>query len=126
MMADQYIANYSNAGRLEQASADTDEGSDLVATDFLRWNVYTEVPAAALSPGYVRFGRQEGCAFVEGNAREWSERYLCSKNNDYGCSFDNRMSAVCTLRSALSVPKVRALRFRLRPVGACCLHRCAY
>ena len=104
---DQYVANYSMAGRLQATSADTDEGSDLVATDFLRWNVYTEVPDAGLSPGYLRFGRGEGCGFVEGNAREWSDRYLCTTNNDYGCSFDNRMSAVCTLRAAVTVPQVR-------------------
>ena len=51
-----------------------------------------------LSPGYLRWGRWEGCIFVRANARYWSERYRCSKNGEHACSADNRKSAVCNIR----------------------------
>ncbi len=65
------------------------------------------VCVAILCVRYIRWGRHEGCGFVEGNVRQWSERYRCAVHNDYGCSFDNRMSAVCSLRAEVTVPLVR-------------------
>ena len=92
-------------GRLVESVIDTDEGGDLVATDFLRDRVTvsnTPVNETKRSPGYLRWGRQQGCAFVTGSARDWPEEYLCTKVNQYGCSSDNRVSSVCTIRTGLT------------------------
>jgi hypothetical protein len=94
------------AGRLLESDGDTDEGVDLVATDFFRWSVSFEAPTAPRSPGYLRWGRGEGCGFVQRSAREWPSNYLCGTNNDYGCSADYRLSAVCSLKSGVTVPQV--------------------
>jgi hypothetical protein len=101
---DQYIANYSMGGRLVESTIDTDEGGELVATDFLRDRVLVTNPnvTSTRSPGYIRWGRHAGCDFVEQNARYWPEEYRCNSANQYGCSSDNRVASVCTLRSSLS------------------------
>jgi len=66
-------------------------------------------------PGYVIFGRGQGCDFVldyriwtKGSTTEWPERarYVCDPaKNKYGCTPDNRGTAVCqskTYKSDLS------------------------
>lgn len=52
-----------------------------------------------LGPGALSWGRREGCSFVNGHPRSWPSRYTCSKNQDYGCTPDNRMAAVCVIKS---------------------------
>jgi hypothetical protein len=105
-VADQYLANYSMAGRLIQPEEGPDDGGDLIALDFLRWDLKQRPKPPPLSRGYLRWGRHEGCAFVTGSARQWPARYLCGKDDEYGCSADNRMASVCSLRSGITVPKV--------------------
>ena len=88
----QYIANYSFTGPLVQTSGDTSEDTDFDVDS-------TEVAVQEFSPGYLRWGRQEGCGFVQGNAKDWGDRYFCKSHREYTCSYDNRMAAVCDIRS---------------------------
>lgn len=55
-------------------------------------------PPPQLSPGYLRWGRWQGCLFARANARYWAHEYLCTKNAEHACTADNRMSAVCDIR----------------------------
>ena len=57
------------------------------------------VDSFTATPGYLRWGRKQGCAFVEGNPQDWSERYACTTDEaeGYGCTADNRMSARCVM-----------------------------
>lgn len=58
-------------------------------------------------PGALRWGKGEGCSFVTGSPTQWSERYQCSRQGDFGCSPDNRMSAVCVIHDDWSLPSSR-------------------
>eukprot|EP00501_MAST-03F_sp_TOSAG23-6_P000134 GSMAST32.ASY1.ANO1.137.1 assembled CDS len=55
--------------------------------------------ASVRTPGFLRWGRGEGCRFLRGSAGAWSDKYACkaSKPNEGGCTPDNRMSARCNL-----------------------------
>ena len=61
-------------------------------------------PPAPLSPGYPRWGRGQGCAFVHSPPSAWNSRYTCNEHQSYGCSADNRETGVCVLNDAISVP----------------------
>lgn len=52
-----------------------------------------------MSPGFIRWGRLQGCSFVnkKPTPENWGNRYTCQSANAYGCTPDNRMSAVCIL-----------------------------
>ena len=95
-----YIANYSSAGRLLPVSANEIKTSSVRTTEI---KARDDTVAAPRSPGYLRWGRHEGCAFVTGTADDWKRdsgnKYVCETNLAYGCSPDNRMSAVCSLPS---------------------------
>ena len=91
----QYIANYTVAGRLVEPTAveaDTDIFNFLVSSDASEYE-----PPPPLSVGYLRWGRGEGCDFVNKGPVHWPERYVCTEHQDYGCSPDYRASAVCML-----------------------------
>eukprot|EP00501_MAST-03F_sp_TOSAG23-6_P000289 GSMAST32.ASY1.ANO1.296.1 assembled CDS len=54
------------------------------------------------TPGYLRWGRHQGCTFVNSNnpVEDWSSEYVCkdlSDPNATGCTSDNRMSARCNV-----------------------------
>merc|ERR1712176_1595061 len=51
------------------------------------------------SPGYLRWGRHQGCNFVhkQPTKSNWGERYVCDEVQSYGCTPDNRMSSACLL-----------------------------
>lgn len=60
---------------------------------------YTPPPAP--SPGMLTWGRGQGCDFINSHPRTgWPAEYLCSKNQDYGCTADNRMSAACIVQAS--------------------------
>jgi len=61
-------------------------------------------PPAPRSPGYPRWGRGQGCAFVHSSPNQWNTRYTCREHQEYGCSPDNRETGVCVLNSGISVP----------------------
>ncbi|RYY35096.1 hypothetical protein EON62_02770, partial [archaeon] len=89
-----YIANYSMGGKLTPDQVDEFRSSDL---SFLRTSdaPSTYTPPPPHSPGALTWGRGEGCAFAQGHAKNWPAKYVCAQNQDYGCTPDNRMSAVC-------------------------------
>ena len=67
----------------------------------IRFDVdYTETPRKVdnYTRGQLRWGRQAGCSFVDNSGGQWSSAYRCATHREWGCSFDNRMSAVCELR----------------------------
>jgi hypothetical protein len=101
----QYIANYSMAGPLTPATA-----NDVVETSLTFLETagtsgadpgYTPPPAP--SPGALRWGRGQGCDFVNKNARTWAPQWTCNSSVDntvkYGCTADNLMSAVCVIQN---------------------------
>ena len=79
-----------------------------MAADFLRDRVEISANHSAdqRSPGYLRWGRGQGCAFVQNNARTWPSEYLCTTSGQYGCSSDNRVASVCQMRSGIQMNKV--------------------
>lgn len=98
----QYIANYSLAGRFTEPT--TNDFKTRNAFGFLRDSSSDDyTPPAPRSVGALRWGRSEGCAFVRGNPRNWPDRYRCTKNQEYGCTADNRMSSVCVIKTNLKV-----------------------
>jgi hypothetical protein len=65
---------------------------------------YTPPPAD--SPGKLRWGRGAGCDFITRSVREWSSRYFCKVALEQGCTFDNRMVALCQMSSTIVAPLV--------------------
>lgn len=95
----QYIANYSMAGKLTPEITDDFKLSGI---SFLQGTSssgsYTPPPAP--SKGMLTWGRNAGCAFLNQHPRTgWPANYLCPKNQEYGCTADNRMSAACIVQS---------------------------
>ena len=94
-----YLANYTAAGRIGNPS--TEEFVDLAQSIFssskrpARQEELEDVKERG--PGYLRFGREEGCSFFENRTRTWPVKYLCSTNGAGKCSADNRMSSFCRL-----------------------------
>ena len=112
-----YRTNASFAGRLTAPTAKTLGSNSLsllesttskviVTEDDYAWGLDPD------RPGMPRWGRGEGCTFALKNARDWSspafpsietqgyssgDRYTCKTPMAYGCTHDNRMSAVCAL-----------------------------
>ena len=93
-----YIGNYSAAGRLLPVSANEYKTSSIRTTEV---KARDDNVAEPRSPGYIRWGRHAGCKFVTGTPDDWKQatgdQYVCEKNLAYGCTPDNRMSAVCSL-----------------------------
>lgn len=96
-----YVANYSAAGRFLPSTA---QEAAVIAQSFFTSDSEPEQvdPATApRSPGAMRFGRDVGCDFVLGNPRNWPESYRCSNHQEYICTSDNRMQAVCALQTGV-------------------------
>ena len=99
----QYAVNFTMGGRLvEPETQSFTIGSFGFLQSVQEGDADRYDPPEPLSPGYPRWGRGEGCDFVLGSAKDWSERYRCSEHQSYGCSFDNRESAVCVLNDAIT------------------------
>ncbi|KAK3269811.1 hypothetical protein CYMTET_21763 [Cymbomonas tetramitiformis] len=109
-----YVANYSHAGRLVEPSAPHLHYQPLnfLLTSSAEGPVDGYTPPPEQSPGMLRWGRGEGCSFLQGRAEGWSsvafkvdsrevKRYTCAEGDQdpkrFGCSYDNRMSAVCVI-----------------------------
>lgn len=92
-----YYSNISSGGRLVPASADAIAQSTMGSLLGGAGKFDAVVPEKR-TPGYIRWGRGEGCGFVHGKADTWSERYVCSKNKEYGCTPDNRIAGRCVLQ----------------------------
>jgi hypothetical protein len=96
-----YVGNFSVAGRLVPAAPyapKTSTVGNLFSTG-AQSGQSNDVTPVYLSRGYLRWGRKQGCAFVEGHPQDWSERYACNTDgpDGYGCTPDNRMSARCVM-----------------------------
>ena len=68
--------------------------------------------AANATPGAMRWGRGQGCAFADGPTSGWDGgaadgRYVCPAQGADGCSFDNRMAAQCQLQTPTPVETAR-------------------
>lgn len=100
----QYIANYSMAGKLTPNTADDFSSSSFSFLQRTSQSAGGYVPPPPPSPGALTWGKGEGCSFVNGNARTWPEQYTCSKQQEYGCTPDHRMSAVCVISQYTAEP----------------------
>jgi hypothetical protein len=96
-----YGVNYDEAGSLVRPSTDGQAGAEIslfgspprdATEDELKVN-------KKRSKGYLRWGREEGCAFFDGLVSAWPSIYQCAENGISGCAPDNRMSADCVHKS---------------------------
>mmetsp|Transcript_24599 Transcript_24599/g.85546 ORF Transcript_24599/g.85546 Transcript_24599/m.85546 type:complete len:1232 (-) Transcript_24599:195-3890(-) len=99
----QYIANYSYTGPLVQLTGDTGGKGKAPKIEIIPQPGWK--PAVVYPVGQLRWGRNEGCEFVRQSAGLWNDRYRCHKNRDFGCSYDNKMSAVCLLTPTWALPE---------------------
>ena len=100
----QYIANYSNAGKIPTGIPDANDFS-VSSLSFLQSqgtdsaSAYTPPPPP--SPGHLLWGSGVGCALWNGTpSTAWpplNQGLTCTQNQQYGCTQDNRMSAVCVI-----------------------------
>lgn len=67
----QYIANYTNAGRFVESQESEVKMSSF---SFLQGEPEYETPAAPRSNGYIRWGRDAGCDFVNARPVAWEDR----------------------------------------------------
>lgn len=96
-----YVADYSKAGYIVSPAYDSYSGAGVALKDATN-KATNYVPPPPLAPGAPRWGYKGGCSFLEGNPRSvapWTTQLTCAVNNDYGCTNDNRMSAVCVVKS---------------------------
>lgn len=99
-----YAVQPGRGGPLLQMEPDEPKTSGM---DFLKGSSELHEPAPEpKSPGYLMWGRGAGCDFVEQGPAAWPAKYVCTKHQDYGCTPDNRMAAVCMLSHASSVPQL--------------------
>ena len=61
--------------------------------------------APASDPDSMRWGKGEGCDFITGSVASWSQRYFCQQPASEGCTYDNRMAAVCTIATGITAPQ---------------------
>ena len=96
-----YLANYSMAGPI--VAPLYDEAVSLGTTSsFVDTMGNTYVAPPPLPPGIPRWGYQGGCDFLGYNGHPRNTMkfpYTCTKNNEYMCTSDNRMSAVCVIQN---------------------------
>jgi hypothetical protein len=96
-----YIVNYSMAGPI--VAPTFDEAVSLGTTEtFLDETGAPFVAPAPLPAGIPRWGYQGGCDFLGYNGlprNTMKHPYICSQNNAYMCTADNRMSAVCVIQN---------------------------
>jgi hypothetical protein len=99
----QYVANYSIAGTL--TLVDTADVGNVnrgaltsSAVRFKKADLRADFP-----DGYPTYGRKAGCDFLYKHPRSWPAYYTCAKQQEYLCTADKRMSAVCALQTGLTV-----------------------
>jgi hypothetical protein len=96
-----YVANYSAAGRFGNADTiDTEiQNSSFLLSDTTGADDIAShtTNASDFSPGFLRWGRLQGCDFCFGSPKNWPEEYLCTSDSTAGCTPDNKMSARCSL-----------------------------
>eukprot|EP01138_Halocafeteria_seosinensis_P001181 gb/GECG01001208.1/.p1 GENE.gb/GECG01001208.1/~~gb/GECG01001208.1/.p1 ORF type:complete len:1178 (+),score=114.14 gb/GECG01001208.1/:1-3534(+) len=99
----QYVVDFSRGGLLVEPTEVTFKlgGPSFLSAGSLK----QETPPEPLSPGALTWGRGEGCAFLTESARKWSSQYRCEKHQEYGCTADNKNSAVCTLKTGWEIPR---------------------
>eukprot|EP01138_Halocafeteria_seosinensis_P015490 gb/GECG01015808.1/.p1 GENE.gb/GECG01015808.1/~~gb/GECG01015808.1/.p1 ORF type:complete len:1184 (+),score=129.88 gb/GECG01015808.1/:1-3552(+) len=99
----QYIVNYTRGGLFVESPQVpfTLGGPSFLFAGTLK----REEPPEPLSPGALTWGRGEGCSFLNESARDWPDRYRCSKHQEYGCTPDNKDSGVCTLKTGWTLNK---------------------
>lgn len=104
----QYIADYSRAGPIVNASLLTDDMRQLGSLAFLTTTGASSagyVPPPPPPPGLQRYGAGQGCAFLTvAPAQSFSPAYACRQQKEYTCTPDNRMSAVCVVQNTWSIP----------------------
>ena len=105
-----YAANYSAVRPLIVPTADDLKKNKLQFLQQEGHAIEGYTPPAR-SPGALRWGKGEGCAFVFGSVAQWGDqarplgegyqRYTCDGNPEtmYGCTADNKMSAVCSVET---------------------------
>lgn len=109
----QYLVNYSMAGRLLEVSASTADSSSYKSIPFLpdastaadsgsdpanAGNSTRLVHADTFPDGALRWGAGKGCAFVTGSAGDWGSEYTCKEEMQFGCTPDHLMSARCAIK----------------------------
>lgn len=96
--------SYEGGGRFMEASA-TDYTESYLSSLFAGDDVFEPESVDVKSPGYLRWGRGQGCEFFREKPSDdtWGSKYLCSNNLQGGCTPDNRMSARCYIQSWQSV-----------------------
>jgi hypothetical protein len=58
-------------------------------------------PPTSYHADSMRWGKNQGCSFITGSVRDWPARYQCRIPAEQGCSFDNRMAAVCSMATSV-------------------------
>lgn len=110
-----YKANYSLAGRLNPPSAQENKTHkhSFLLKDMSKVVIPedTDVLDATITPGYIRWGRHQGCNFIRKSPSEWSDKYTCVTESETGCTPDNRMTARCAIKTyGPSYPAARIIR----------------
>lgn len=106
--SNQYKCNASMGGKLSPDTIDDWTGQNLGVADSS--TVY--VPPPALSRGFPTYGRGQGCSFLTGlPSAVWPARYTCAKSQEYTCTADGRMSAVCIVSSTYTTEPSCASNF---------------
>ena len=100
-----YVVDYSKGGAILTPKLDDTVVSG-VPTQMVDASVSDSYrPPPAYSPGVLRWGFGEGCAFLDGPpSTSIKAPYSCAIAQDYVCTADNRMSAVCSIRTDWSLP----------------------
>eukprot|EP01138_Halocafeteria_seosinensis_P015488 gb/GECG01015806.1/.p1 GENE.gb/GECG01015806.1/~~gb/GECG01015806.1/.p1 ORF type:complete len:864 (+),score=86.28 gb/GECG01015806.1/:1-2592(+) len=99
----QYVVNYTRGGLFVESPQ---VPFTLGGPSFLfAGTVKREDPPEPLSPGALTWGRGEGCSFLNESARDWPDRYKCLKHQEYGCTPDNKNSAVCALKTGWTLDR---------------------
>ena len=98
-----YLVDYSKAGSI--VTPTTDNTINIGTAKQMAQTGTTTVPTPTPLPvGAQRWGLNGGCAFLNGDPRtSIPAPYTCTTAQDYMCTSDNRMSAVCVIQSTWTV-----------------------
>lgn len=99
-----YVVDYSMAGSIVSPSTDdvSIAGTPTQMIDVSDSAAYK--PPEVLPPGAIRWGYGEGCKFLNSPPSTGIlAPYTCDVAQDYLCTADNKMSAVCSIRTDWSV-----------------------
>ena len=99
-----YIVDYSKGGAIVTPSTDNSMsiGSP---TQMIPTSGSSSMPVPTPLPaGAQRWGLNAGCDFLNGDPRtSMPAPYTCAKAQEYLCTADNRMSAVCVIQTKITV-----------------------